>query len=270
MKKIIYLMGGLGNVLYQLNFAYFVKEKGYEVEINTSLIEKNWLTKIAQWKVHRGTKEAMVYFIGNEFTLQNKPQLNILAGLLKNKIFNLIFKSKFFGHDFPQISEIENTKIFFGYFQKTNYLNDKLKDYFNNNFLEHFSEEVKEKIKHPENVVIHFRVGDKLNDSRFDLDFNKLLKNYSFKKLLIISDNNDPKKFNRFSSYNFEVISGANVLEDFKLIQLAQNKILSRSSFSWWAAELSNKNSTVIEHYPFYAHVDWQPFSNIKRHRIET
>jgi len=263
-------MGGLGNVLYQINFAYFLKEKGYEVIINTSLIEKNWLTKIAQWKVHGGTKEAMLYFIGNEFILQNKPQLNIFVGFQKNKVLDFIFKSKFFGHAFPQISEIERTKIFFGYFQKTHYINGKLKYNFNKNFLEYFSEELKEKIKNPENVVIHFRVGDKLNDSRFDLDFDRILKNFSFKKLLIISDNNDPKKFKRFSSYNFEVISGASLLEDFKLIQLAKNKILSRSSFSWWAAELSNKNSTVIEPYPFYSHVDWEPFSSIKRHRIET
>ena len=117
MKKVIYLMGGLGNVLYQLNFAYYLKDLGFKVILNVSLLESNWITKIFNWKVHKGTINAMSYFMGNDFIIQNKPGIQLVSGFLKNnRTISWLFRSKYFGHNFPNIDEIKVYNIFFGVF----------------------------------------------------------------------------------------------------------------------------------------------------------
>ena len=52
-------MGGLGNNLSQLFFAYTLQSKGFEVEVNNYLCSKNILTKILKWSIHDQSVEAI-------------------------------------------------------------------------------------------------------------------------------------------------------------------------------------------------------------------
>ena len=45
-------MGGLGNNLSQLFFAYKLQAQGYEIEINNFLCSKNLITKNLKWSLH--------------------------------------------------------------------------------------------------------------------------------------------------------------------------------------------------------------------------
>lgn len=262
MKKVIYLMGGLGNVLYQLNFGYHLKDLGFKVILNISLLESNWITKVFNWKVHNGTISAMNYFIDNDFIIQNKPGVQLVSAILKSSAIAKLSKSKYFGHDFPTTDDIEIYNIFFGYYQNTTFISQKLKYNFSKCYKNTLKSEFLHSIKEQETFVIHFRGGDKSTDLNFRTNYKHALKKVSAKKVFIITDDiqSAQKLIKEFNCLT-RIISNDNMLEDFLIIQLAKNKILSRSSFSWWAAEMSDPNCTIIEPKPFYKHTTWQPTS---------
>lgn len=50
-------------------------------------------------------------------------------------------------------------------------------------------------------------------------------------------------------------------LDDFILIAKAKFKILSNSTFAWWAAEVGDSGTQIVEVNPYYKNIKWNPQS---------
>ena len=115
-----------------------------------------------------------------------------------------------------------------------------------------------ELIKSTNSVAIHIRKQDYTNE-HYSTIFNSLPLSYYFDSIdlirseienphfFIFSDDPDYAKSN-FSGKNIEIVSADSDLEDyheFELMRLCKNYIIANSTFSWWAAKLSQSPNGI-------------------------
>ena len=104
----IWLMGRLGNQLFQINTGKYLSKKGLKIKYVTNLIQNNFFTeKILKWKIHANLIDSFVK--GLDF--HNHP--NYLPPILaKLKV------SKNFSYYYPSVIDTKSLSThIFGYFQ---------------------------------------------------------------------------------------------------------------------------------------------------------
>lgn len=272
--KRVYLWGGIGNVLYQLNFVLYLKHEGFNVEASTVMLqEEGFLSKLNRH--HRGT----IAFVENVVERIN-PKLDVKRRLEFRDILNFAFKKlslnilgfKYFGHYNPVMAQIEASSFIFGYFQRLPWRSDELSGAMNSLISQLDHDTHQEILVDDNSLVVHLRFGDKENDNAYFLDIGLIENLYPiYKRILFISDNSNRideyiKSLHNFDSEFVNWCSNS-VLTDFAKLYRAKNIALSRSSFSWWAAELSENSRFIYEPCPFYSHLNWTPFT-VKLNKI--
>lgn len=109
--------------------------------------------------------------------------------------------------------------------------------------LEYFIEKAPDKTD-TKNIVMHVRLGDykvygpkgNVLDPKYYLD---CLERENFNDLFIVTDEPDDEYFETFSKYN-PVFTRGSLRTDFRFITEFDKIIIGNSTFSWWAAFLSN------------------------------
>jgi hypothetical protein len=247
-KKVVKIFGGLGNQLFQYSLALFLKNN---FKKNNILLDLNEFRYV---KHHSGFELDKLLKIQFE-------NLNFLSHF-KYKYFKsiLIKKRVYFNQKnkdtniMPNVSELENFNYLEGYWQNLELVNHILgelreslilqKKSLNFSFKENF-------------VAIHIRRGDYLQNQNMygnicDLNyyknaieiFNQMKGTYEF---YIFSDDLTWCKENfNFLKHKTYIDFNKTVIEDFNLFLNFRNKILSNSTFSWWASILNPDNLTVI------------------------
>lgn len=236
-------MGGLGNQLFQLNFANYLYNRfpNIHIYLNTSFFQKDsrhggYLLEITQ------------------FTIDNKKYKDFL------EITDETFSEK-----------IDSSKniIFNGYWQDLKFFN--LEEYRFTNFF-NFNINKKNKttaelIESKKNSVsIHVRCGDYNNHfllgnvatkSYFNNAINKIYQEIDSPVFFIFSDSISWTKENLIFNPNSEVIYVDNKNSfslakwDIYLMSLCHYHINSNSSFSWWAQQFNNKQNKKV-YFPEY------------------
>ena len=266
--KRVYLWGGIGNVLYQYNFALYLISKGYEVELSTIMISEDGLLSKFN-KHHRGTLDFFLTLEENvqaSLRIRFKTDWRDMLGFICHRLSLNILSFRYFNHTTPSILDIENCRLLLGYFQRLPWRSPLLSRAFERLVNQSFIGLQNNNIDHVESLVVHLRFGDKENDPDFYLDLGLVERLFGeYKKIYLISDS--PKRVDSYIEslgsrglYVFNYCS-TNVLEDFIKLYMAKNVALSRSSFSWWAAELSPNNKVIYEPCPFYSHLNWSPYT---------
>ena len=241
-KKNIWLMGGFGNVLFQiLAFNVFSKNKNSFFFVDV-LTKKNTITKFIGWTIHESLFNDLI----------DKKQINevsflkslfiIIASLISKKL-NLKFKLSTFYSSSLKIDE-KLCKNIFGYFQYNEFLKknqDELLQFGNKLSLKYALKQ-----KYP--IVVHYRKGDSdwaLKYSYYYDEIKKMLYEEVL-PILIVTDNlKDAKHF--FSEMqNTSILSSKNALEDFKYLISAEKLYCAPSTFSWWAAHSLDYKAEVI------------------------
>ncbi len=257
--KIINIIGGLGNQMFQYAFALSLKNKtkeevkidissfnGYELhngyEIN-KIFHKNL-------KICSNKERKKISYNGKEFTQK-----------LKRKIFK-IEKNEYFEQDFSYNKNLNYTKKYFiGYWQSEKYFNE-------------IKEEIKKKFKFPEikdnknmiilnkiksnnSVSIHIRRGDYINhpihggicDIAYYKKAIKYIKtNVKDPIMYIFSDDIKWCKENLYlSDANYiNWNQGEDSFRDMQLMSECKHNIIANSSFSWWGAWLNNNVNKIV------------------------
>ena len=85
-KKFIWMMGGLGNVLFQ-GFAGYLLQKNHSVYYVNNLIKSNFITnKILKWTVHDSSISKIIF--DNQLHFSNpKTLIKLILISFKKKIF---------------------------------------------------------------------------------------------------------------------------------------------------------------------------------------
>lgn len=274
-EAVVYLMGGLGNNLFQLNLAHELVAFGLNVKINTGLLEGgNLISKILGWTDHRSHNLLDELGLLKSFELIETPPILILILGYLSKIFRRkFFNVKFYGLELPERRHAAGGH-YFGYYHNIDLSNQKfaieLKNGINNAMQkrQYIWKDISD--VRSTAMVVHMRGGDfvmdskNLLDSKFYSDALELIDRSITPDLLIATnDRNYAAKMLGLRVLRFT--SSRDALDDFIIISQAKSKILSNSTFAWWAAEIGSLDSMVIEVSPYYVGLDWHPKSVHKR-----
>ncbi|CAK7000532.1 alpha-1,2-fucosyltransferase [Providencia rettgeri] len=230
-KETIFLIGGFGNNLFQLNRAFELKENGYDVIINTRLLRKSFISKILKWSIH---PSKMTEDICTQFRIEKK--ISLMGYIVLFFIFTLKQLKIFDFQDCNKPSRLFGFAI--GYWQKNVVLNKNLitllKDKFHN-------ESTYENIKNK--VILHARLGDFPPEIRIKDDYYlTAIQTLNIKEIILVTDTPDYlKKLKKNLPSDFEITlsAGISMLDDFLLMANATNLIISNSTFSYWASQVN-------------------------------
>lgn len=282
--KIVKLMGGLGNQMFQYAFG-----KALEQECNEKVLYDNfWFNEVKDT-----TKECVVreygldlFPINPNFATKEQIEAYVSKNKLKRMWLKLLGRGGKYVREYknPQYNgeylKIKSNAYYKGYFQCPKYFENiageirkdftfppiPADDAFNQKWLKRFSE-----CENP--VFIHLRRGDYKNLAGWLLpleyyqkavaEIKKHVKNPTFFVFGSECDDYIEKEFD--IGVPFEVVGEENARnkEDWKDIVLMMNckhGIIANSTFSWWAAWLSDTDGrTIIAPTPFTVNDDILP-----------
>ena len=261
--KIVKLMGGLGNQMFQYMFGQYLSKKYnekiyYDVEFfkhysesekleirNIELLKFNFDIEIVDYKKYpflnyNNRKEKFIYLLKGLLSL-NRNTFNFVSDskfTLISKVFSIFFRNNYY----------------IGYWQAYRYVLDtkfKLKE---NQILINIL--IKDKILCSNAVSIGIRRGDYVNLKSMicDVDYYKKAINLINKKIdnpvyYIFSDDIEWCRRNiTFSNKHFFVEANKDTpFENMQLMSLCKHNIISNSTYDWWGAFLNkNKQKIVI------------------------
>lgn len=263
--KIVKLMGGLGNQMFQYMFGQYLSKKYnekiyYDVEFfkhysesekleirNIELLKFNLDIEIVDYKKYpflnyNNRKEKFIYLLKGLLSL-NRNTFNFVSDskfTLISKVFSIFFRNNYY----------------IGYWQAYRYILDL--EFKLNDSQKLINTKVKEKILNSNAVSIGVRRGDyvKLGAIICDIEYYKKAINLIDKKLdnpvfYIFSDDIEWCRKNIKSSdkYFFVEANKDTPFENMELMSLCKHNIISNSTYEWWGAFL-NKNKQKIVIYP--------------------
>lgn len=263
--KIVKLMGGLGNQMFQYMFGQYLSKKYnekiyYDVEFfkhysesenleirNIELLKFNLDIEIVDYKKYpflnyNNRKEKFIYLLKGLLSL-NRNTFNFVSDskfTLISKVFSIFFRNNYY----------------IGYWQAYRYILDL--EFKLNDSQKLINTKVKEKILNSNAVSIGVRRGDyvKLGVIICDIEYYKKAINLIDKKLdnpvfYIFSDDIEWCRKNIKSSdkYFFVEANKDTPFENMELMSLCKHNIISNSTYEWWGAFL-NKNKQKIVIYP--------------------
>jgi hypothetical protein len=239
-SRTIYLIGGIGNVLFQLFEGY--KLAG-EVKYSTYFIQRNIITRyFLRWTIHEND---MLPAIENFRSISEAPPMSILMKLLVLRFKN---STAFSGRGV----EIENH--LFGYYQDLR-VDSSTHDF--NLFVNH----LRSCISYPHlsekyNNVLHIRLGDSVwakGKHSYYLKAFTLLNKYGI--VTIVTDEAEAVKIfleqSAIEVKNYEILS-ISTLETFTVMVHAKYLGVAPSTFSWWASQISLKAELIMENEMFH------------------
>ena len=270
-KQYVFLQGGLGNQLYILAYADFLRQKGFK---NVKLITAYRKTK---GDTKDKKKRSLITELPNKMNIElislghqyiysllfRLPKIPLYK-LLWSKLIKLYIESpKKWAVFNPEIIDTAYLNLHFGYYQSYQYISDSFKQQVRE-IIAQLSPKRENTIS-PNDIAIHIRRGDFLIGENQNI-FSKIDLSYYLKGLQYLSNKIDINKIYIFSDdfktieedikaimlqYKVELVEGQSVLEDFVMLQQFYNFVIGNSTFSWWAAMLSKANNIVVPKTPW-------------------
>lgn len=264
-KHYLYLQGGLGNQLYILSYAHFLKTKRslHNIRLFGNRISRKDTTNKSKRNVFLRLPE----MVG--FPLMRTPYV-VFSTLMKVdchplcKSFIEVHREdadKWAVFDAAEKSYDKAINIHRGYYQSHKYLDESF-----SLTLQHAIRELGKNSYSKDitanDVAVHIRRGDFLKESNLqtfnfvEIDYylrglKRLSENQSIAKVYVFSDNfaqirNEIAELEK--KYRIICVKGNTVLQDLALFTRFKNFVIGNSTFSWWGARLSEytENSHVI------------------------
>ena len=262
---LVHLLGGTGNQLFCL-FAGIAYQNLSDERV---VFDQTYLNEVAT-RGSRALADFDLYFNGNIFKVEISPQKESRSIIFLNRViykiqkifgkkivFSKQHRSKVFGFDEDFNLNTRYNRIF-GYFQTFFYVSQA------ENFLGNLEIRIKKPsewfvnlsqnvIKENNSVAIHIRRGDYFQHSQsigmlsleyFYSNLTKLMEKQSILYVYIFSDSQiDLREFEllfpNVKFFSIEAPAESSPIESIVLMSLTSFRIISNSSFSWWAAYLS-------------------------------
>jgi hypothetical protein len=248
-------IGRLGNQIFQYAFLQYLKTNNQGKTIFFVNPHHGYLTKYFDLGAYQN------------LILGSKAYSAITRVIPKVIKFNEVYIESI---QVPKKVEVKDWTIYKGFFQTDFYVKQiigGLKIKIKKEFTDKFELEFGQQFKDNKTIVVHIRRTDYLNYGKRDIS---LPMEYFKKRLDALGDIHDHLVYfvsddiEHVKSYfkeqpNF-IYSSNNEITDFQIIKNADIAIISNSSFAWWAAYLSDKQSKV------YAPKNWLGFRIGKEH----
>ena len=230
MRKVtVFLMGGFGNCLFQLNQAYSLRSYGLDVEISTALISSSKLHRLLGWSVHDiPALDSLLrgFNVSNSLTLW---QCIYLAAIFAAKKLSIA--------DFQNVRSADKVgRYLIGYWQKGVVVNEELLSSLRKELLDSGGCQVVRN-------VIHARRGDFSEHIRLPLQYYvDALQSQGITRATVVTDTPDfveeLREATVGSGIAISLHRGLDMLEDFRVLANASVLISSNSTFCFWASQL--------------------------------
>lgn len=249
MRKQILVRGGIGNQMYQYAFLLFLRSKGQDVILNTSMYNVS--------QMHNGYELDRVFDIKEPIISYKGLKLNLLRLFLKYGIF---VKKENFENIFDVVS---NNKSFFdGYWQSYKYfesISNIIRKDFTFRIIDERCKSLSNVMKSQNSISLHIRRGDYLLSD----GYSGICTDEYYKKAIdYIYQHIDNPFFYVFSddkewcSSNLQLLNkdymlvdfnkGALSYQDMYLMSKCKHNIIANSSFSWWGAWLNDNPEKIV------------------------
>jgi len=266
--KIVNVIGGLGNQMFQYAFALALKQKFPQEDIKIDISHFN------QYNLHNGYEIGRIF--GNSITYATPMDLlrvtryvpwyklsRVLRRLLPRKPCEYLERMDYV---YDENVFIPDKDIYYeGYWQSAKYF-DFCKDFISDKFaFPDFTDEtnicISSQIINQESVIIHVRRGDYVDAPNYrgicEVDYYRRAVELSKSKVAnpvyyILSNDIKWCKCNMspiLKGYPVIFIDhnqGCNSFRDMQLMSLSHCCILANSSFSWWGAYLNRRENHII------------------------
>lgn len=253
-KHFVNLAGGLGNQLYMLAYAYFLKEKGYKnVTLFTTIKEKGDTKDTNKRNLNLFFAEKIglkVNYISSIFFRILRKLSKI--GLFSVKIHTEIETEWAVFHQLPQ--NLGKYNFYLGYYQSYLYQSE--------NFIKKIKEivQTENSLISENDVALHIRRGDFLKGNNVSIfeyisinyylsALEKISEKVKINKVYIFTDDiqNIQEDIEKISEkYKLELVQGNSVYEDMQLLTCFKNYVLGNSTFAWWGAKLSKYETPMV------------------------
>lgn len=235
--------GRMGNQLFIYSLLYKLKTQGKEVTIPSNSYILN-----PEGSLDRYHKKWIPY----KYVLDDYFSLSISSS---ENIPNNIWEESSYYKFYPEVFDLDNISLK-GYFQSWKYFDDireEIKTELN------FKSSIKEKVnsifskfKNKPTIGIHIRLGDALAYSHTHiLSPEYIQKCFSYFpqeefNFIIASDNLEYCKEWFSQGDNIYFTEELNEAETLYILSLCDHFIMSKSTFSWWAAYLGQKEHSIV------------------------
>ena len=239
-SKTIWLLGGFGNVLFHLFYAFLLRRHGFDVSISPILTEHNFIVRIFGWTIHKPIYKRFCdeYKIARPFwSYATLPLIHKRIGI------NLGIPFISNNQDFIPPPNGENL---FGYFQNKNQITIH-KDI----FLEFCASIFKllPEINQYE-CVVHFRGGDSLIAASHYGYYQQVKSYIQGRPVTVVTDSMGSARQFFGDKHNITYLSSNDPLDDFVTLTHAKVMFCGPSTFSWWAMHISmNAEKIYIPQY---------------------
>lgn len=259
--KIVNIIGGLGNQMFQYAFYLSLKESCKTTGVN--------ILGFKGYDLHNGYELEKIFNInGNKNNLLCKFYLSdTIIGKLLRKYFSYDYNERY---EFKFDSSIYSIKCIMplfinGYWQNEKYfLSIKSKIYdaflFDENKLNNNTKKLRYEIENVNSVSIHVRRGDYLSDENFKLFGGICTEDYYNKSVNYISELVDDPYYYvftndvewaiaKFKGAKFKIVDFnqcEDSWQDMYLMSNCKHNIIANSSFSWWGAWLKQNNNKIV------------------------
>jgi len=268
--KIVNIMGGLGNQMFQYAFACTLKEANPKERV---LIDTHHY-KYNGYKIHQGF-EINTIFPNASLPVASRKEIAKLSYYMPNfwlsRVMRKVFpvrKTEYFQNFhykyYPEVFSMEGDIYFDGYWQSYEYFKDYkdvlLKTYAHGTPND-YNKQMISNLKGCNSVGMHVRRGDYKTSPQFygicNLEYYKKAIEVVQSKVekpnyFIFSDDINWCKENITPLLNRAEVTfvtdnkGANSCWDMFLMTHCKNLIIANSSFSWWGAFLNQNNGVII------------------------
>lgn len=259
--KIVQVIGGLGNQMFQYAF-YSALKKHYEnVEIDTSLFSR--------YKLHNGFELANIFGVQfKEASLLKRLQLSFHGGDVFSSILRKLIQRRgteyieeYLKYDERVLDDSSNL-YYIGYWQSYKYFSF-IESEIRKNFIfpipqiDNYNKNLRNIILSSNSVSIHIRRGDYVGNSVYEdiatLDYYQraldyMDRNVSNMKIFLFS-NDVEWCLRNLNLHNCTAVShntGANSFWDMYLMSSCKHNIIANSSFSWWGAWLNTNPDKIV------------------------
>lgn len=238
----VWLMGGFGNVLFQILAFNVLSKKNKNFLFVKQLTEKNKITKFLGWSIHQPLYDDLI---------DNKKIVSVnfvafviivFTGFLSKKI-NKGFKLATFYTSHVEMKR-DVSKNIFGYFQNKTFLEK------NQIFILELGNQLRSQyeLENKAHIVVHYRKGDsdwaKKYSRYYDMVKTKLLTESL--PITLVTDSKESAMLFFRGVKNVKIVSSENALDDFKFLVSCSKLYCAPSTFSWWAAHSVNKGTSVV------------------------
>nr|WP_315125045.1 alpha-1,2-fucosyltransferase [uncultured Capnocytophaga sp.] len=269
----IYLQGGLGNQLYIISYAFFLKQQGYKyitlitpyIKTKGDTTDKSKRPLITQIPEMLGLKIISLGHKYNYSLLFRLPKIPLYKSLW-SKIINLHLEPIDQWAVFqPNLAPQSFINVHCGYYQAHQYISNEFKQKINQ-IIDLLSPTPSSlPLPSTSDVAIHIRRGDFLTNGNQNT-FSKIELPYYLKGLQILSQKINIGRVYIFSDdfkaiesdvkqianiYPIVLVENQSILQDFSMLKQCSHFVLGNSTFAWWAAMLSNAQNVIVPQKPW-------------------